>query len=133
MLASTQVDLLRAQNAVLELRPQPSQNPYCREVPMHRDHRVFIEAIKQKKRVRLILQSSTNSCVHTYGPVFYVPPAGGEDSDRYYVWNFNDNSGRPLFGLSPSEIGSIESSEESFELAGFNISDTHPNRIHRKS
>jgi len=97
---------------------------------MHRDHQIFIEAIRQKKKVRLTLYSDTSSRkARTYGPVFYVPSAGVEDSARYYVWNFDDNKHRPLLGLAPSEIASIEFSEEAFDPRGFAISDIHPSRV----
>ena len=88
---------------------------------MHRDHQIFVEAIRDKKRIRLTFLRKENgdSTRKLCGPIFYSTPITGKDSGCYYLWDFESNTSNHFLGLSPSQIVSMELTEEPFDLVEF--------------
>src|SRR4030043_1511416 len=89
---------------------------------MHRDHKNFVKAIQFKKKVKLTFYHKEQGDVREglFGPIFYSGTiTGGEDSDCYYLWNFESENGKNFVCLPPSQIVSMELSEQSFDFVEF--------------
>lgn len=89
---------------------------------MHRDHDIFVQAIKDKRKVRLTYFSNTDSSfqIRLCAPLYYSPShIEGDDSDCYYFWNFESGGGKPFFYLAPSLTVDMELTEEAFDLSEF--------------
>ena len=88
---------------------------------MHCHHNIFVEAIRDKKKVRLTFLSKerSDSTKKLCGPVFYSASVVEKDSGCYYLWDFESNTGNHFLALSPSQIVSVEPTEESFDLVEF--------------
>jgi len=85
---------------------------------MHSDHHIFVRAIKDKKKVLLdyfdekIKLNFAKLCV----PVHYKSSrTEGGDLDCYYLWDSGGKIGERFLGLSPSQIISMELTEETFD------------------
>jgi hypothetical protein len=86
------------------------------------NHTRFIEAIKEKRKVRLRFYSRADSGVldlvcaaMDYGP-------GGEIQDglhRYWLWNYASNTDSHILGLLPQEIVDLQVLGEVFDPAEF--------------
>ena len=88
---------------------------------MHRDHDIYVKAIRDKKKVKLTFFGNDPGDIGDglFGPIFYSPSAMGEDSDCYYLWDFERGASDNFLGLPPSQIVSMELTEESFDLVEF--------------
>ena len=88
---------------------------------MHRDHDIFIEAIRDKKKVILTFVSKEHCGAEDglCGPILYSPSCVGDDSDCYYLWNFESVTGKNFLGLPPSQIVRMELTEEPFDPVEF--------------
>jgi hypothetical protein len=88
---------------------------------MHRNHNVFVRAIRGKNKVRLTFFSSEDGDIRDglFGPIFYSPSIAGNDSDCYYLWDFEGADSNHFFGLPPSQIVRMEISREHFDLVEF--------------
>ena len=92
---------------------------------MHRDHVVFVRAIKDKRKVKLVFLSDAggNKAEKLYGPLLYSPPIAGDEtgdkSDCYYFWDSESRSGKRFLGFSSNKIVSMELTEQSFDPAEF--------------
>ena len=88
---------------------------------MHRDHNIFVEAIRTKKKVKLTFYRSNNGDARDglFGPIFYSAAVAGGDSDCYYLWDFGTGIGNNFLGLSPSQIIRMELTKESFDFVEF--------------
>jgi len=86
---------------------------------MHRDHALFVRAIREERRVRLtrVCGGRTAELASVFVPIYYSRPVAGDDSDCYYLWGSNDDGDKRLLFLPPSQIVSIELTEEAFDPA----------------
>jgi hypothetical protein len=93
---------------------------------MHRDHHIFIEAIKHKKKVSIKVQGDKSSHTTTklYRPLFYIPASSQDSSARYYLWYGEKGEKGDIRGLEPKQIISIEPTQEPFDPAGFTLVDS---------
>lgn len=88
---------------------------------MHRDHNIFVRAIRDRKKVKLTFPSKEqgSSAERLFGPVFYSSSTAGDVPDCYYVWDFDCSTDNHFLGLVSSQIVSIEATEEPFDLVEF--------------
>ena len=88
---------------------------------MHNDHDIFIQAIRQKKKVKMRLPSRERGykADKLYGPILYSPSVAGVDSGCYYVWDFESGSENHFLGLLPSQIVNMQLTEEPFDPVEF--------------
>ena len=88
---------------------------------MHRDHDIFVRAIKDKRKVKLVFLSDAggNNAEKLCGPILYSPPAPAGESDWYYLWDFEGSSDKRVLGLPSNKIVSMEPTEETFNSGNF--------------
>ncbi len=89
---------------------------------MHRDHDVFIEGIEQEKRLELTFFSRKRrrDVVSLCAPLHYSKGlAAGDEMDCYYLWDLEAEKGSNFLALSPSQIVSMELTEETFRVQDF--------------
>ncbi len=88
---------------------------------MHRNHDIYVKAIRDRKKVKLTFFSNEQGDVGDglFGPIFYSPSAMGEDSDCYYLWDFERGASDNFLGLPPSQIVRMELTKESFDFVEF--------------
>ena len=88
---------------------------------MHCHHNIFVEAIRDKKKVRLTFLSEErgDSTKKLCGPVSYSASVVEKDLGCYYLWDFDSDTGNHFLALSPSQIVSMELTEEPFDLVEF--------------
>jgi hypothetical protein len=105
-----------------------------KEISMHRDHNIFVQAIKDRRKIRLIYSSEAgDTCLFQAklsapmdystklsAPMDYHPDHRATDkSDCYYFWDFEEsNNGDPLI-LEPDKIISMDLDKETFEPSDF--------------
>jgi hypothetical protein len=91
------------------------------------DHDVFIQAVKNKKKVILTFFSGqqylylTRLCV----PVQFTSSEKGNSSKCYYFWDSEADVGERLLALKPSQITYMELSDETFDPADYIIPETN--------
>jgi len=83
---------------------------------MHRDHEIFIEAIRHKKKVSIT--TLDNSQCKRFRPLFYIPVAGKKEFAHYYVWA-DEKDG--IYRFAQEQIVRIESTQDTFESAGVEL------------
>ena len=90
---------------------------------MHRDHKIFIQAIKDKKKVIIKYRDDKTSDTFTKvcRPLFYIPVGGQNDSAHYYFWDSEKGETGNIFWATPAQIISMEPTQESFEPSGFTL------------
>ena len=93
---------------------------------MIQNHSWFIDAINEKKKVRVRFYSIADSGVldRVCAPMDYGP--GSEPADglhRYWLWNYTSNTETHILGLAPQEIVDLQVLNEVFNPADFGI---HP-------
>ena len=89
---------------------------------MHGDHDIFIQGIKQKKRLKLSYFSRKNlqNMVRQCAPLHYSKgQVEGDDLDCYYIWDFEVAKGSGFLSLQPSQIVTMELAEDTFNLEDF--------------
>lgn len=88
---------------------------------MHRDHDIFIKAIQDKKKVKLTFCHNEHGDIRDglFGPIFYSTSIASEDSDCYYLWDFESGIGNNFLGLPPSQIVRMELTKETFDFVEF--------------
>lgn len=88
---------------------------------MHCHHNIFVEAIRDKRKVKLTFLSNErgNKTDKLCGPIFYCASVTGKDSGCYYLWDFDSDTDNEFLGLLPSQIVSMELTEEPFDLVEF--------------
>lgn len=90
------------------------------------DHDVFIQAVKDKKKIILTYFSGqqylylTRLCV----PVQFSSADMEEGSECYYFWDSDADTGERLLALSPSQITNMVLSDETFDPADYIIPET---------
>jgi len=88
---------------------------------MHRDHDIFVKSIRDKKKVILTFVTNERGEIRDglFGPIFYSTSVAGDDSDCYYLWDFESSTGNHFLGLPPSQIMRIKLAREPFDLVEF--------------
>lgn len=88
------------------------------------NHKQFIEAIKEKKKVCLRFYSKADSgvidlvCV----PMDYGPGAGIQDGvNQYWLWDCTSNIGSPTLGLLPEQVLDLRVLGEVFDPAQIKV------------
>ena len=88
------------------------------------NHKQFIEAIKEKKKVSLRLYSKADSGVIdlTCAPLDYGPRAGIPDGvNRYSLWDYTSNTGSHILSLLPEQILGLSVLGAEFDPAEFGV------------
>jgi hypothetical protein len=88
---------------------------------MHNDHDNFVRAIQEKRKVKLTFPSKEQGCSaeKLCGPIFYSASAEEDGLGCYYLWDFEAGTGNQFLGLLPSQIVSMELTEDPFDLVEF--------------
>lgn len=94
---------------------------------MHRDHDVFIQGIEQEKRLDLTFFSRKHrrNVVSLCAPLHYGKGPAGIDVgaegelECYYLWDFGADKGNNFLALSPSQIVSMDLTEDDFRVQEF--------------
>lgn len=90
---------------------------------MHRDHKIFIQAIQDRKKV--IIQhrnddgheTSTKIC----RPLFYIPANSQDGSSQYYFWEGVSGPKGSILKLETEQIMRIGPTQKSFGPTGFSL------------
>jgi hypothetical protein len=90
---------------------------------MHRDHKIFIQAIKDSKKVLIKYSNNAGRKERTKvcRPLFYIPADGQDSCAHYYFWDGESGRRGDIFWVTPDQIVSIEPTQESFDPAGFTL------------
>ena len=84
---------------------------------MHSDHDIFVQGIKQKRRLTLTFFNDDRGLelVRQCGPLYH---SGGraDELECYYLWDFEADEGYNFTALSPLQIVKMELAEEAFSL-----------------
>lgn len=94
---------------------------------MHKDHDVFIQSLGRETKLKLTFFSRKHAsevvspCAplhYSKGPASLAP--GTEDKlECYYLWDFGAKKGSNFLALSPSQIVSMEPTEDVFHVQEF--------------
>ena len=93
---------------------------------MHDNHDLFEEALRDRRKIELTYFCPergfglTGLCI----PVDYKPAGDEEESGHYYFWHSGRAVGERLVCLSPSHIGKMRLSEETFDPSEHIIPET---------
>jgi hypothetical protein len=88
------------------------------------NHKQFIEAINQKKKVCLRFYSKADSGVIDLvcAPMDYGPGAGIQDGvNRYWLWDYTSNGGSHTLSLLPEQVLDLRVLGEAFDPAQFDV------------
>ena len=88
------------------------------------NHAQFLEALNEKRKVRVQFYSKPDSGVldRVCAPMDYG--LGGEPNDglnRYWLWDYASDTGSYTLGLVPQQIVDLKVLSEVFDPAQFNI------------
>jgi hypothetical protein len=90
---------------------------------MHRDHKIFIQAIKGRKKILIKHRSengrdaSTKVCC----PLFYVPSSNKDSCGHYYFWEDEKDPKGNVLSVKADKIIRIGQTQEPFDPAGLTI------------
>ena len=88
------------------------------------NHKEFIEAIQQKKKVTLRFYSKADSQVIDLvcAPTDYGPGAGIPDGvNRYSLWDYTSNNGSHTLSLLPEQVLDLRVLGEAFDPAELGV------------
>ena len=88
------------------------------------NHKEYIEAIKEKKKVGLRFYSRADSAVidRVCAPLDYGPAAGIPDGvNRYLMWDYLGNNGSHTLSLLPDQVLDLRVLGEVFAPAEFGV------------
>jgi hypothetical protein len=90
---------------------------------MHQDHKIFIQAIKDKKKVLVQHSNGSGRNTHTevYRPLFYIPANNQTGCAHYYFWDYKKGKKGDLFRATAKEIVRIGQTHEAFDVTGFTL------------
>ena len=92
------------------------------------NHKQFIEAIQQKKKVTLRFYSKADSGVIDLvcAPLDYGPAAEIPDGvNRYFLWDYTSNNGSHTLSLLPNQVLDIRVLGELFDPAQIDAQPPH--------
>jgi len=90
---------------------------------MHRDHKIFIRAIKNRKKV-LIKCRSENGCdasTKVCCPLFYIPAGDKGSCDHYYFWEDEKGLKGNIMSVKADNIVHIGQTQEPFDTIGLTL------------
>jgi hypothetical protein len=88
------------------------------------NHKQFIQALQEKKKVCLRLYSKADSGVIDLicAPLDYGPGPGIPDGvNRYQLWDYTSNNGSPTLNLLPEQILNLSVMGLTFDPAEFGV------------
>lgn len=89
---------------------------------MHKDHDVFIQSVERETKLKLTFFSRKHrrEVVSPCAPLHYSKGLTvGDELGCYYLWDFGAEKGSNFLALSPSEIVSMELTEDIFHVQEF--------------
>jgi hypothetical protein len=90
---------------------------------MHSDHKIFIQAIQDMKKV--IIQHRNDDGHDTYTkvcrPLFYIPANSQDGSSQYYFWEGVSGPKGSIVKIKTEQIIRIGPTQESFGPDGFKL------------
>jgi hypothetical protein len=90
---------------------------------MHRDHDIFIQAIKGRKKILIKHrdESSRDASTKVYCPLFYVPAGDKNSCGHYYVWKDEKGPKGNVMSVKADSIVHIGQTQEPFDPAGLTL------------
>lgn len=90
---------------------------------MHRDHDIFVRAVKEKKKVLIKHHHENGRDVNTkvYCPLFYIPADGTNSSGHYYVLENGKDPKGNILGVKTENIIHIGQTQEPFDPIGLTL------------
>jgi hypothetical protein len=92
-------------------------------ISMHSDHKIFIQAIQDMKKV--IIQHRNDdgheTCTKICLPLFYIPAGGQDSSSQYYFWEGVSGPKGNIVKVKTEQIIRIGPTQESFGPAAFKL------------
>ena len=88
------------------------------------NHPRFIEAVHEKKKVRLRFYSKDDSGILDLicAPMDYDPGSEIKDGlNRYWLWDYGNNTDSHTLSLAPQQIVDLQVSGEAFDPAEFGV------------
>jgi hypothetical protein len=87
---------------------------------MHRDHDIFISAIKGRKKILLkhCNENGYEASTKVYCPLFYIPPGDKGSSGHYYVWEDEKGLNGNVVSVKAEYIVCIGETHEPFDPVG---------------
>ena len=86
---------------------------------VHSNHDIFAQGIEQNKKLKLTFFSSEHrrNLVSQCAPLHYSKgQTPADDRDCYYLWDFEAKKGGNFLALRPSQIVSMELTEDIFHV-----------------
>lgn len=111
-------------NVRLALHKLKDQGKLNRIDVMIPNHKQFVEAIREKKRVCLRFYSKADSAVIDLvcAPLDYGQGAGKPDGvNRYWLWDYTSNTGSPTLDLLPEQVLDLRVLGVVFDPAEFGL------------
>ena len=97
------------------------------------NHAHFIEALKDKKKVRVKFNSKADGGVleRICAPLAYGPAGEFNDGlNRYWLWDYANNTGACALGLIPQQIIDLQILDEEFNPAELTITPSSTSAAH---
>ena len=90
---------------------------------MHSDHKIFIQAIQDRKKVIIQHRNDDDRDAQTkvYRPLFYIPASSQKVGSQYYCWEGVSGPKGNIVKIQTEQIIRIGPTQESFEPAGFKL------------
>ena len=90
---------------------------------MHRDHKIFIRAIKNRKKVLIKCRSENgrNASTKVCCPLFYIPAGDKGGCDHYYFWEEEKGLKGNVMSVKTDDIVQIGQTHEPFDPVGLTL------------
>ncbi len=90
---------------------------------MHRDHNIFIQAIKERKKILIKRRNENGKGANTKVccPLFYIPAGEKGASDHYYFWEDDSGYKGSILSVKSESIVHIGQTHEPFDPVGLTL------------
>ena len=90
---------------------------------MHKDHKIFIQAIKDRKKVLIKHRTDEdrNTRTRVCRPLFYIPASSQSGCTYYYFWGDEKEEKGNILRIAAEHVAHIGPTQESFDSAGFTL------------
>lgn len=90
---------------------------------MHRDHEIFMRAIKSSKKVLIKRRSEKGHGANTKVccPLFYIPASDNSSCDHYYFWEDEKGLKSDVVSVKADDIVHIGQTQEPFDPVGLTL------------
>ncbi len=90
---------------------------------MHRDHEIFIQAIKNKKKILIKRRSEPGRDANTKVccPLFYIPAGDKSSCGHYYIWEDEKGLKGNVLSVKAENIVHIGQTQEPFDPVGLTL------------